>query len=486
MHAQTIGAIGSWRLDVCRNVLVWSEQLHRIFEVTPGTAMTYEFFLNCVHPDDRATVDRAWQAALSGQPYDVEHRVLANGKVKWVRERGELEFTSNGTLCGGFGTCQDITDVKQAGARLFAAKAEAEAANNAKSRFLAAASHDLRQPLAAISVYVGVLKSMVSPDRAKIVANLHDCVESLSGLLTDLLDVSKLEAGVVEPTLADFDVDTLLEHLVAVHSAEAGLKGLRLRWRKSGAIACTDRQILQRIVGNLIDNAIRYTRDGGVLIGCRRHGGKRWIEVWDSGIGIPADQTTLVFEEFKQLDADAQTRGSGLGLAIAAKSAALLGLEIRLRSRRGRGSMFAIELPAGRQLPSVECLVSPPPARMLRIGLVDDNKQVLQALVLALRQAGHEPIAATTGPGLFEALGRRQLDIVISDYRLADGATGFDVIGAARRAFGDSLPAMLITGDTDPVLMRSMADRGIVVLHKPLMIETLLSSIEKATERKFS
>ncbi|HEX6735213.1 MAG TPA: ATP-binding protein, partial [Azonexus sp.] len=272
--------------------------------------------------------------------------------------------------------------------------------------------------------------------------------------------------------------------LISVHAAEAGLKGLRLRWRNSGAVAYTDQVLLRRIVGNFLANAIRYTERGGVLIGCRRHAGRNWIEVWDTGIGIPADKTEVIFEEFSQLNDDARRRGSGLGLAIVAKTARLLNLEIRVRSRPGRGSLFAIELPPGRAAMVTETLPAPGGARSVRLALVEDNAELRNALVCALNTAGHEVVAAPDGATLFAQLDGQRPDAVISDYRLAARESGFDVIQAARAQFGESLPALLITGDTDPALVRSMADRGIPVCYKPLQVSALLAFISEATERR--
>ena len=274
--------------------------------------------------------------------------------------------------------------------------------------------------------------------------------------------------------------------LVSIHEAEAALKGLRLRRRPCHAFTHTDQRLLTRIVGNLVANAIRYTRRGGVLMACRHHGGKHWLEVWDTGVGIPADKTGLVFEEFSQLDNEAGNRGSGLGLAIVAKAAALLGLQIRLRSRLGRGSVFAIELPSGRASKVVAASVAVVEARHLRFALVDDNAQVLDALAVAMQAAGHEVIAAMTGKDLLERVGAQAPDIVISDYRLGAGETGFDVIKAMRAAFGEALPALIMTGDTDPGLVRSMADRGITIQYKPLKMDTLQAFIKQATERRVS
>ncbi|HSG22176.1 MAG TPA: PAS domain S-box protein, partial [Azonexus sp.] len=213
---------------------------------------------------------------------------------------------------------ENVTERKKAEDAVKAATAEAEQANDAKSRFLAAASHDLRQPLSALSIYVGVLKNKVAPVDAPLLDNMANCLDSLSELLTDLLDISKLDAGVVTPVPSEFSVADLLANMVAVHEPEALLKGLRLRAVASSLHARTDPVLFRRMIGNLIANAVRYTERGGVVVGCRRHQGKYWIEVWDSGIGIPEDKTADVFEEFRQLDNDARQRGSGLGLAIVA------------------------------------------------------------------------------------------------------------------------------------------------------------------------
>jgi len=331
---------------------------------------------------------------------------------------------------------------------------------------------------------VVLLKKKTPPDCARVVSNIEICLDSLSQLLNDLLDISKLEAGVVTPHVTDIAVADLFAKMLSVHATEAELKGLRLRLRPSTYVGLTDSQLFQRILSNLLANAIRYTESGGVLVGCRRYKGKQWIEVWDTGIGIDADKTGIIFEEFRQLGDTSRNRGSGLGLAIVAKTAALLGLEIRLRSRPGRGSMFAIELPVGRATQAVTSPATQAVARSLKIALVDDNSQVLDALTAALEGEGHEVIAATSGIVLIGNLGDRVPDIVISDYRLTKGETGFNVIAALRRIFGKALPAILITGDTNPELVRSMVRRGIAVLHKPLQMDALNIIIRDATERK--
>lgn len=312
---------------------------------------------------------------------------------------------------------RDITARRNANRAMAAAKAEADLANSAKSRFLAAASHDLRQPLSALTVYATVLKHKLAAADQPVLANMKDCIGSLSELLINLLDLSKLEAGVVTPNISDVPLFRILSSLESIHAPEARLKGLRLHCVASRMTVRTDPVLLQRIVGNFVGNAIRYTERGGVLVGCRRRQGKISVEVWDSGIGIPKDKMTEIFEEFKQLGDNARTRGSGLGLAIAAKTAALLGLEIKLRSRPGRGSVFAIELPSGREqaVPALEPIKTG--NRSLRIALVDDVDLVRQALDYALQAAGHQVLAVSSGNELRAELASFAPDIVVSDYR---------------------------------------------------------------------
>ncbi|HEX6734439.1 MAG TPA: PAS domain S-box protein, partial [Azonexus sp.] len=239
--------------------------------------------------------DRAVMAA--GHSQQLEELLETGGERRWF-ETYKSPVVVDGRIVGTVGFSRDITERKRVEAALLEAKGDAERANRAKSRFLAAASHDLRQPLSALSLYISVLQQKVAPDSRELVTNIQNCLDSLSELLAKLLDVSKLDAGVVMPKRVDFAVDDLLATLISVHAAEAGLKGLRLRWRNSGAVAYTDQVLLRRIVGNFLANAIRYTERGGVLIGCRRHAGRNWIEVWDTGIGIPADKTEVIFEEF--------------------------------------------------------------------------------------------------------------------------------------------------------------------------------------------
>lgn len=235
------------------------------------------------------------------------------------------------------------------------AKSEAERAVDAKSRFLAAASHDLRQPLQALALYQSVLRPMVQGERASVVMdNAEACTASLTALLNDMLDVSKFDAGAVVATPGPVSIGDLLDDLVKTHQAMADAKGLDLRYVRSGAVVQTDEALLRRILLNFLTNAIRYTAVGKVLLGCRRQGGKLVVGVWDTGSGIPQAEMSNVFEEFYQLGNPERSRakGTGLGLSIVKRAAHLLDAPLRVRSEVARGSMFAVELPLVPHLPS--------------------------------------------------------------------------------------------------------------------------------------
>lgn len=379
-------------------------------------------------------------------------------------------------------TVSDISERKKMEEQLILARAEAEHANQAKSHFLAAASHDLRQPLAALRLYTDTLLLKAPENQRTLLTGMNDCVANLSGLLNDLLDLSKLDAGVVKPNISSFPLATFLGSLESVFSIAAKEKGLDLRFRHSALIGHTDPVLLKRIVGNMIDNAIRYTSRGGVLVACRQHAGKTWIEVRDSGIGIPADQIKEVFEDFKQLGDGARNRGSGLGLAIVAKTAALLGLAVRVASRPARGSVFAIEVPLGERAQTTPGGIRRAKTRALSVALVEDNPMVREALEFALQDLGHQVLAAPDGHKLLAQLDKHRPDIIISDYRLAEGETGFDVITSVRSTLGTKLPALIITGDTDPKLLAYMAEQDVRLMHKPFDIGKFKSVLADLTE----
>ena len=301
-------------------------------------------------------------------------------------------------------------------------------------------------------------------------------MESLTGLLNDMLDVARLDAGVISPKLSDVPASRLLERVVAAWRIQAEAKGLDLRVVPCSAVVHTDPALMDRVLSNLVANAVRYTEGGRILVGGRRlPDGRLRLEVWDTGIGIPADKLGEIFEEFRQLGNPERRRdkGTGLGLAIVRRIADLLGHELQVRSRAGCGSVFSITLPtaAAGSVESAAGEAVPDHAR--RILVVDDEVLVRSALELVLGEMGHQVDSADS---VEEAVRRSRVhrpELVIADFRLAGGTTGIDVIRAVRASCGRDLPAVVLTGDTDPATIRRIVGEGLHLLHKPLQLDAL-------------
>jgi two-component system, sensor histidine kinase len=368
--------------------------------------------------------------------------------------------------------------VEEATRELTAQKEEAERASLAKSRFLAAASHDLRQPMHALILFVTALKERIQyPEVSRIVSNIEASVSAMLSLFNALLDISRLDAGVLHAKPTDFELDSLLQRLQIEFAPHAMEKGLRFRVMRSSAIVTSDPVLLERVLMNLISNAIRYTVQGGVVVGCRKRKGKVRIEVWDSGPGIPAERHRDIFQEFYQLRNPERDRskGLGLGLAIVDRMARLLETRIHLKSSEAKGSVFAIEVPravvshvgqeaAERQTNQANSLAG------ALVVVIDDEAAILDGMRGLLQEWGCEVLAAESGAEALAQLRRvgRTPDAVISDYRLREEETGAAVIARIQAAMGVPLPGVLITGDTGPDTLREAQVSGYQLLHKPV------------------
>jgi signal transduction histidine kinase/CheY-like chemotaxis protein len=367
-------------------------------------------------------------------------------------------------------------------ARLFAdiesKSRQLELANTAKSRFLAMASHDLRQPLHALGLFVAQLRTALTPgERVKTVERVDAAVAEMTEMFNSLLDISKLDAGVLAPKVVEFPIARLLQQIEATFDQTAREKGLRLRVMRSDAWVRSDTLLLERILFNLVSNAMRYTLRGGIIVGCRRRGETLRIEVWDSGPGIPEGHRKNIFGEFFQIPTAERDRygGLGLGLAIVERLRQLLGHEIELTSTVGRGSRFTILVPlAAAGVTSVEAVRSPHPAAYAVEGkvvlIIDDAPIVLEGASGLLDKWGYSVITAASDDAAMIQLAERKLhpDLIISDYHLANGKTGIEAIERIDAAFGESIPTILISGDTAPERLRDAKDKGYILLHKPV------------------
>lgn len=385
----------------------------------------------------------------------------------------------------------DVTERKLAEQALQIAKHQAEQANAAKSRFLAAASHDLRQPLQAQLLFHSTLVNL-NCDRKldSIIAKLGRSLVIQQEILDVLLDISRLDAGIITSQVTDFAIGPVFDRLTEEFEVQAEEHGLRLRRVPCTAVVRSDPILLERILRNLISNAVKYTTRGGIVLGGRRGGSSLGVQVWDTGAGIPEDQLTAIFEEFNQLDNPARdrSRGLGLGLAIVDRLVRLLGHQIAVRSRMGKGSVFEVVVPLAPTLPdgkASEPQAENPFHRGDRlIAVIDDNRQVLEALEATMALAGYEVV---TGVDIEDALAGlrccgRTPDAIVADYRLAHGVTGGDAIRRLRAAFGQQIPAILLTGDTSPARLKEAKASGCALLHKPVKREDLLRALTAALQ----
>jgi len=408
------------------------------------------------------------------------------GRVFPLWQRAGTVFDEAGQPKFYFHFMHDHSAQQQIRDELCKAKETAEQANMAKTRFLAAASHDLRQPLQALSMFVTVLSGREhGPEDTALIARIEDSAGALETLLNGLLDVSKLEAGLVEPSLSAFGVGRLLGRLAAEFGPLVQEAGLEFRFVPAATVIRSDSALLERILRNLLNNAVRYTKTGRILLGCRRRGATLRIEVWDTGIGIPRDQLPLIFREFHQLGNSARDRrqGLGLGLTIVDRLAQLLGHRIDVASEPRKGSMFAIEVPMAAPSSAVA------PTTSAAIGVhdggatilvIEDEPDVLESTRLLLETWGFSVVAARNCDEALQGVADmgKTPSLILADYRLQGGATGAQAITRIRTLCRQSLPAIILTGDTAPERLRQAKASGHGLLHKPVQPVVLHQMID--------
>ena len=411
----------------------------------------------------------------------------------WYLRRILPYRTQDDEVEGAVITFTDITERKHIARALEAAKLQAEQANTAKSRFLAAASHDLRQPLQTLALLQGLLAKVVTGERPqKLVGRIDETLSAMSGMLNTLLDINQIEAGNVRPEIVRFPINDLLRRLRDEFAYHAQAKGLGLSVIPCDLSIDSDPRLLEQMIRNLLSNALKYTAKGKILLGCRRRGEVLSIEVWDTGVGIPDNQFEAIFEEYHQIDNEARerSRGLGLGLSIVKRLSVLLNHRVCLRSQLGRGSVFSIEV-----------TVPPRDAPAARNGLrlydgddgvaeihhtgailiVEDDPEVRELLDMFLLDAGHRTATAPNGAAALEIVARGTIrpDLILADYNLPQGLNGLQFIDQLRAQLHREIPAVILTGDISTRTLRDIALQNCIQLNKPVRLKELALVIDR-------
>ncbi len=357
------------------------------------------------------------------------------------------------------------------------ARDAAEAANLSKDKYLAAASHDLLQPLNAARLLISTLRERKLPqNELHLVERAHQALEGAEDLLTDLLDISKLDQAAIKPDIDIYSLDDVLLPLVSEFQSVAAAAGLQLKHYIPRVAIKTDFRLLTRILRNFLSNACRYTDQGCVLVGARMRAGALRIEVWDTGRGIPEEELQSIFLEFNQLGIgrSAKRSGVGLGLAIVDRIASMLGYQVLVRSKPGRGSVFSIDVPLAEAMPRervaapavVPQLGDPLPGRRLLV--IDNEESILLSMAALLEQWGCTVVTATDEQSALTALDGVAPDAILADYHLDHGLTGWDVVLAVRGRFNQALPVVMITADRSDQCRQQLQGCGVPVLNKPV------------------
>ncbi|WP_460141912.1 hybrid sensor histidine kinase/response regulator [Pseudomonas sp. S2_E01] len=418
------------------------------------------------------------EGLVEGFVADITERKQAQQRLQQLNDELEQRVTArtDELLEANRNLQQQITQRKQIAEALRDARDAAEAANRSKDKYLAAASHDLLQPLNAARLLISTLRERKLPEVEQVlVERTHQALEGAEDLLTDLLDISRLDQAAVKPDVALYRLDELLGPLVSEFQSVAAAAGLNLRAHIGDYAIRTDLRLVTRILRNFLSNACRYTEQGSILLGARKRGEHLRLEVWDTGRGIPADRLDSIFLEFNQLDVGraADRKGVGLGLAIVERIAKILDYRIQVQSRPGRGSMFSIEVPISQEVPLPISLAAPQastgnPLPGRRLLVLDNEVAILQSMSALLGEWGCEVVTATDEEAALAALQGRAPEVILADYHLDHGVVGCDVVRHLREHFRRAIPAVIITADRTDQCRRSLQKLEAPLLNKPV------------------
>lgn len=476
-------------LDTGLNIRFFTPATTSLFSVIPGDVGRPLADLSSLAADG-ALLDDARKVLQTLAP--IEREIKAHSDAWYIRRILPYRTQDNGVE-GVVITFTNITERRHVADALEEARQQAQMANAAKSRFLAAASHDLRQPLQTLALLQGLLAKVVEGENAqKLVARLDETLGAITAMLNALLNINQIETGTVATKTVDFPINDLLERLRDEFAYHTQAQDLALRVVPCGLSVRSDPHLLEPMIRNLLTNALKYTKRGKVLLGCRRRAGRLSIEVWDTGIGIPGDQLEAIFEEYHQLDNTPRqrSRGLGLGLSIVQRLGKLLGHQIGVRSHLGKGSVFSIggiTLAASETAPQLERHrgntdegIGKGVLRKGEILVVEDDPEVSELLELVLKEEGHRVTTAPDGVAALDLMARGTIrpDIILADYNLPNGKNGLQVIATLRERLHRQAPAIILTGDIAVGIVRDIALHNCIRLNKPVKSKKLTQIIQ--------
>lgn len=483
------GGVMTFDWNLATGEIRHSQNAEKILGLESGQVLDGAEWLQQIHPDDRSQLrERLGCADPDKSSHTSTFRYLRRddaGEV-WLEQIAAIEFDSTGKPTRIHGLTTDITERKRFEEEISRARRSAELADRAKSSFLAAASHDLRQPLQTLRFLQGCLEQHHSHGEGRdLVADMGHSLDTMSGMLSSLLDLNQLESGNLRPSTSDFRINDIFESVATDFARLSQEKGLRWRMVRSAARVHSDKRMLEQVLRNLLSNAIRYTDRGGILLGCRRDGDRIRIEVWDSGVGIASAQLPHIFKEYYQGTEAAQRGGLGLGLAIVKRLADILDHRVDVRSTPNKGTAFLIEVPRaqGGVTPAESSSTPVDEGDFLprQILVIEDETSIRSSVVRLLKLAEIDTVVAATGNEALALIGQQlcRPDLVLSDYNLPGSSNGVESIEALRVALGWNVPAIVMTGDTRSTTVDEIAAHDISVLIKPFLTDELLQQIRR-------
>lgn len=496
--AQRLAMVGSWELDLVSNNMTWTDEVYRIFGLDKNEfSATYERFINVLHPEDRSLVCKAYSESIDNKkPYDLVHRLLLNdGTIKYVRAICETFYNSNGKPLRSLGTTQDITERIKSEQLLAESMSELEEKELAKSRFLAAAGHDLRQPLAAANLFIGALNnSEPTPKQKEIIQYLDQSMANFKELLDALLNISKLDEGLITPEITSISVLKLFDWIEMSFSPVAREKQLKLRLfypKNKMYFIQSDIKLLKIVMSNLISNAIKFTEKIGILISARLRGDKLLLQIRDCGIGISEEYLNRIFDDFFQVKNPQRdkTKGIGLGLSIVKRTLPLIGGAIACRSKvgSGSGSIFELSLPIANlesNLPQLDDVAIANEENNTtafivnkNIAVVEDDQMIAAAFENSLQAIGADVHCFKTTEEANNYANINNFDYYIVDYMLDGNITGIQFLDQLRQKQGKPLRAVLLTGDTSPAFISAVQNSNWTVLYKPVNLSQILAQL---------